>query len=437
MRILLAIPPLNFRSNFEELRNEYSCDGSLPPLGLMYIYSVLDKHGFDVKLLDLAAVPTTKEAFRRIISKMNPDIVGFSIIADSVNTALVLAKITKEELPNTLVIGGGISPTFLYKEILAASPHFDIIVRGEGEYAMLKIAELVEKGVLSKNIKSVDNIVYRNKAGKPVLNGTITINKDLDALPFPDRQAVGFDYNYQFGNVQFSSKKFTTILTSRGCPFRCRFCACSAFSRSHYRERSVENVLNEFELIYSQGYRQILITDDHFFVNPKRTSKILEGLRKRHIDMDIICESRVDYAKKDLLKKARKSSVQAIFYGMESGSQRVLDYYNKKITISQIKDAVRKSRDAGITMLVGSFMYGAPGETLDDMLQTTKLILSLDLDVCILNIVDVLPGTELWFEAERRGILPSDAWRNTVHASDIFPDTVPEYKIKYLIDKTY
>ncbi|MHA1836218.1 MAG: B12-binding domain-containing radical SAM protein, partial [Candidatus Odinarchaeia archaeon] len=193
----------------------------------------------------------------------------------------------------------------------------------------------------------------------------------------------------------------------------------------------------EFELINSQGYRQILISYDHFFMKPKRTIKILRGLRKRKIDMDIICESRVDFAKKDVLTEANKSGVKAIFYGMESGSERILEYYRKKITVSQIKEAVRKTREAKINMIVGSFMYGAPYESLNDMLKTSHLILSLDLDVIILNIVDVLPGTELWFEAERMGILPPNSWRKTIHAADIFPNSIPVYKIKKIIDKTY
>ncbi len=434
---MLVAPPLNFRRSYKELYEEYTCDGSLPPMGLMYLTAVLKNNGFDVKLFDLSAIPVTPDYFRKLVKEYDPDIVGFSIIADAVNTSIILAGEVKKLNPNCIVIGGGISPTFLYREILTNCPYFDIIVRGEGEYSMLKIAELAEKNMLWENINHLKGIVYRSSNGVVKVNEGINLINNLDELPMPDRSALTFNYTYQFGQLELSSKKFTTILTSRGCPFQCRFCACSAFTQSTYRARSPEKVLDEFEYIYSEGYRQVLITDDHFFLTPKRTIDILKGLRERGVDMEIICESRVDFARSEVLKEAYKSGVKSIFYGMESGSQRILDYYQKKITIPQIIEAVKKTRDAGINMVVGSFMFGAPGETWEDMLLTVKLILSLDIDVPILNIVDVLPGTGLWFEAERRGILPADAWRRTVNAAKIFPDTVPLDRIRFLIDKTY
>jgi len=437
LKIMLIVPPLNFRRSYKELYEEYTCDGSLPPMGLMYLTAVLKANNFDVKLLDLSTMPFTLEYFRRLVKDYAPDIAGFSIIADAVNTSMILAAEVKKVNPNCLVLGGGISPTFLYREILTHSPSFDIIVRGEGEYAILKIAELVEKNSLWENIKTLNGVAYHKPSNKIEVNNGTNLISDLDQLPMPDRSALTFNYTYQFGQLELSSKKFTTILTSRGCPFQCRFCACSAFTQAKYRHRSPEKVLDEFEHIYSQGYRQVLISDDHFFLTPKRTISILKGLRNRHIDMDIICESRVDFARSEVLREAEKSGVKSIFYGMESGSQKVLDYYQKKITVPQIIEAVKKTRDAGINMVVGSFMFGAPGETWEDMLLTVKLILSLDIDVPILNIVDVLPGTGLWFEAEKRGILPAEAWRKTVNAARIFPETVPVNRIKFLIDKTY
>lgn len=437
MKILLIVPPLNFRKNYAELYEEYTCDGSLPPMGLMYMDSVLKRNGLEVKLMDLTTMPFTLDYFSRVIKSVAPNIVGFSIIADAVNTAITLAREVKKVDPNCLVIGGGISPTFLYNEILSNTDSFDIIVRGEGEYAICSICELLEKNMLWKKIGSLRGIAYRDGNGQIKVNEGINILKNLDELPFPDRSSSSFEYTYQFGQIKLSSRKFTTIITSRGCPFSCRFCACSAFSQSMYRQRSAGSVIDEFEYIYSQGYRQVLITDDHFFLQPKRTIDIFRGLRKRKVDMDILCESRVDYAKSDVLKEATKSGVKCIFYGMESGSQRVLDYYQKKITVEQIKEAVRNSREAGINMIVGSFMFGAPGEKEEDMLKTIQLILNLDIDVPILNILDVLPGTGLWDEAEKRGILPKDAWRTTINAAKIFPDSVPLHRIKHMIDKTY
>ncbi|MHA1348413.1 MAG: B12-binding domain-containing radical SAM protein [Candidatus Odinarchaeia archaeon] len=437
MKVALIVPPLNFRVDLNQFYQEYTCDGSLPPLGLMYIGSVLKENNIDVKLLDLSGKLKTVEWYEKWLKKEEPDLVGISIIADAINTAMFIAKVTKKVLPNTLVVGGGITATFLYEKILTYCPYFDLIVRGEGEYTLLKIINALSKGKFDKEKKHIAGISYRGKDGKVKNTPEAPLITDLDSLPFPDRSLSDIAYSYQFGPVRLGTKKFTSILTSRGCPFNCTYCACSAFTRRTYRARSYENVLDEFEELYSQGYKQALITDDHFFMSPKRTLKILRGIRKRKIDMDLICESRVDFARLPVLKEAVKSGVKAIFYGIESGSQKMLNYYNKKITPLQSIKAIEKSKYAGIDITVGSFMYGGPYETLEDLNQTHKFIMKLNLDVIILNIVDVLPGTPMWREAESLNILPEYAWQRTVHAASIFPNTVPLEKVKLMIDKTY
>ena len=436
MKVALVVPPLNFRSSEKELYDEYTLDGSLPPLGLMYIGALLKENGYEVELLDLSATIKSISWFKDWLKKVSPDIVGFSIIADGVNNAMLLAEVTKEVLPESLVIAGGISATFVYNEILKTCKAFDLIARGEGEETMLRILEAMEPDGIKEKLKQIPGISYRHN-GKIRSNPDALPVRDLNSLPFPDRSLSRIQYSYQFGPTQMGSKKFTTILTSRGCPYNCTFCACSAFTKQLYRERSPENVLDEFEEIYSQGYKQALIADDHFFLRPKRTLKILRGLRRRKIDMDLICESRVDYAKYDVLREATAAGVKTIFYGIESGSQRILDYYQKGTTVDQSKIAVEKTRRAKMDMIIGSFMYGAPIETEYEMKQTNRLMLGLDIDVAILNAVDILPGTKLWDDAKKDNLLPEDAWRRTLQASTIYSNAVPLQRVMEIINAGY
>ncbi|MFX0096137.1 MAG: B12-binding domain-containing radical SAM protein [Candidatus Hodarchaeota archaeon] len=436
MKVALVVPPLNFRNSEGELHDEYTLDGSLPPLGLMYIGALLKEKNYEVELLDLSATIKSISWFKDWLRKNSPDVIGFSIIADGVNNGMLLAEATKEVLPESLVIAGGISATFVYSEILKTCKAFDLVVRGEGEETMLKILEALESKGFRQRLQQIPGISYRHK-GKIRSNPDALPIKDLDSLPFPDRSLSRIQYSYQFGPTQIGSKKFTTILTSRGCPYNCTFCACSAFTKRSYRERSPEDVLNEFEEIYSQGYRQALIADDHFFMKPRRTLKILRGLRRRKIDMDLVCESRVDYAKNDVLREATAAGVRSIFYGIESGSQRILDYYQKGTTVDQSRIAVEKARRAKMDMIVGSFMYGAPIETEYEMKQTSNLVLSLDIDVAVLNAVDILPGTKLWNDAKNDNLLPKDAWRRTLQASSIYPDAVPLHRVMEIINAGY
>ncbi|MFX1351105.1 MAG: B12-binding domain-containing radical SAM protein [Promethearchaeota archaeon] len=436
MKVALVVPPLNFRKNEGELYDEYTLDGSLPPLGLMYIGAVLKEKNYEVELLDLSATIRSISWFKDWLKRTSPEVIGFSIIADGVNNGMLLAEATKEILPESLVIAGGISATFVYSEILKSCKAFDLIVRGEGEETMLRILKALESKGFMQKLQQIPGISYRQN-GRIKSNPDYLPIKDLNSLPFPDRSLSKIQYSYQFGPTQIGSKKFTTILTSRGCPYNCTFCACSAFTKRSYRERSPEDVLNEFEDIYSQGYRQALIADDHFFMRPKRTLKILSGLRRRKIDMDLVCESRVDYAKDDVLREATAAGVKTIFYGIESGSQRILDYYKKGTTVDQSRIAVKKARRAKMDMIVGSFMYGAPIETEYEMKQTTNLALSLDIDVAILNAVDILPGTKLWNDAKNENLLPKDAWRRTLQASSIYPEAVPLHRVMEIINSGY
>ena len=181
---------------------------------------------------------------------------------------------------------------------------------------------------------------------------------------------------------------------SRGCPYQCRFCSVNHES---WRHRSVGNIIQELQLLESEKYREIMIMDDNFTINPKWVIKICKNIIKEKIDLIFHCEARIE-GTKEMYEYMNRANVKTIFYGMESGSQRVLDYYQKNITPSQCKLALKKARKAGIDMLFASFILGAPIEKISDIQKTVNYALRLDIDYVMFHIFEVFPGIKIWDE---------------------------------------
>ncbi|MCW4015074.1 MAG: B12-binding domain-containing radical SAM protein, partial [Candidatus Bathyarchaeota archaeon] len=246
----------------------YMVPTAWPPLGILYCAGVLKAGGIEVSLLDQPAKCFSLDQTVSWVKKEDPDIVGFSVLLSVAKEAPKIAERVKAENPNVTVVFGSHHSTFNAERILEKYPFVDVVVRGEGEYTSLEVARCLEKG---KKLDNVEGITFR-KNGRIVSNPDRPLNKDVDALPFPDRDLAGVEYDSVIFGVKVSSKKFTTILSSRGCPFNCSFCGIRKFTRSAWRPRSVENVMAELEFLYSEGYEQFLFADDNFTLDAKRSS---------------------------------------------------------------------------------------------------------------------------------------------------------------------
>jgi radical SAM superfamily enzyme YgiQ (UPF0313 family) len=412
--------------------------GSWPPLGILYIATILrDQEGIEVEVLDQAAEGYTNEQAAEWALRQDPDVLGFSALASSGKTAARIAQKVKEHNPNITTVFGNYYATFNDQRIHTSYPQVDIIVRGEGEETTRQLAHVLQN---KSSLKKVNGITFREN-GKIISTPDRPLIKNIDALPIPDRALLKAEYHSTLIGAIGAPKKFTTILSSRGCPYHCRFCGCQKIVHGTWRPRSVENTLEELRLLTGEGYRQFLFVDDSFTINQKRITTLCRRIAEERMDIEWICEGRVNHASYELMHSMVKAGCRIIYFGVESANQRILDYYQKQITPQQSKTAIQTTRKAGMDIIVGSFIVGAPTETRQEIENTLKFALKTPLDVPQYNILGIFPGMAIWDEFKEKGYISKEQekkhWEMGVAVSKIYPDTVPHREIKALIRHYY
>lgn len=411
--------------------------GSWPPLGILYIATILRDEGAEVAVLDQAAEGYSLEQVVRWVEKQSPDVLGFSALASSGKTAARIAEKVKERLPNVVTVFGNYYATFNERRLLNSYPQVDIVVRGEGEETTRELAETIEE---EGDLRRVRGIGFREK-GKIISTPDRPLIKDIDALPTPDRRLLNVEYHSTLVGAIGAPKKFTTLLSSRGCPYRCRFCGCQKIVHGTWRSRSVEKTFEELQLLESEGYKQFLFVDDSLTINQKRVIELCQMIAKEKLDVEWICEGRVNHASYGLMRSMVKAGCRIIYFGIESANQRILDYYQKQITVDQSRKAVETARRAGMDIIVGSFIVGAPTETKQEIVNTFKFAQEIPLDVPQYNILGVFPGMAIWDEFRAQGYLTEELeqkhWEMGVAVANVHPDTVPYEEIKRLIREHY
>ncbi|MCD6484686.1 MAG: radical SAM protein [Candidatus Odinarchaeota archaeon] len=360
MKVCLLSPP--YRSAVKSVVGVSS-----PPLGLAYLASVL-REQHKVKIVDSNAFNYNMKDVRMELKKFYPDVVGITSTTPSVPQAYKVAKIAKQVREDCLVVLGGPHVSFLPVQTLKECEYVDVVVKGEGEATIKELIEAVEK---EKPLEDVRGITFR-KGNRIVDNPARPFIRNIDEIPFPSRDLLPMDRYHAYG------VRYATVITSRGCPFGCCFCASSRLFGGCWRARSPENVLEEIKIIYEKyKTRNIEFVDDTFTLNQKRAEKICEGIIREGLDIAWGASSRVDTITRRLAEKMRKAGCWILLLGIESASQKILDWIGKKITIEQIRKAVKTIKRAGIQVL-GSFIIGFPGETVNSVRQTISFAKKLD-----------------------------------------------------------
>jgi len=397
MKTLLVNPPLTYLQPDETIRLAI-------PLGICYIAAVLEQHGYCVQILDAHAegfenritidgnkiyVGLTGEQIKQRIEDFHPDILGVScLFTDQLSHPHAICKMAKEVDPNIITILGGVYCSTSPREALA-DPNVDFILRGEAEYSFLDFCQ-GKRDVDGLNLSPKEHFI-----------------EDLDALPLPARHLLPiqryFEAEKAYREPPMQSPAIPMI-TSRGCPARCRFCA-SNLMQGHYRERSVENVIAEVEhLIDTYGMREIYFLDDALAHGNFR--EILREMIRR--DFDLTWHGANGMAvyslDDDLINLCVESGCYKIILGIESGNQHTLNYMRKPQNIEQIRNVVRKIKDHGMRV-EGLFLLGMPNDTKEDMLNTVKFADELELSYASFPIATPFPGTSLYEDCEKRGYL--------------------------------
>jgi len=376
-----------------------------PSLGLLYLGAVLEQDGHKVEILDYYMEDVSRKHLEN--SLLSSDAVGMAMYTDDRKYAVDISRIIKESDSNIPLIIGGPHCIIYQKKSLSDFPDADISIVGEGEPVILDLVRYL-KG--KKNLNDIHGIYYQNngsiKSGKP-----IQVIDNLDDLPFPARHLVD---KYSYGDFPFGyqlKKKVTAVITSRECPFHCRFCSRydNIIEEIGFRQRSAENVVKEIQELDGK-YRSIWIADDCFLADNKRAHKIFDMLLETGTNIELLIRgTRVDSADRELYKKMKKAGVTYLEFGLESGNQDVLDFYNKKVTLQQIQEAVNLARKMGF-FTTGSFVFGAPFETEQHIEKTIKFACSLPLDIASFGPCRYVMGSQLWNEAVEKGKISSDTY---------------------------
>jgi anaerobic magnesium-protoporphyrin IX monomethyl ester cyclase len=375
----------------------------VPPLNLMYLAASLEKAELSVKILDDDIMQMGEEKITQMVSNMDPSIVGLTASTSNIKKALKYAESVKKTLPNSITMIGGPHTTFIPVETLQENECLDVVVVGEGEETVVDLAEKYLKyGITCLN--DVKGIVYRDKKGVIQVTQPRPLIKDLDSLPFPARHLVPFD---AYG---VSKDQEGDMITSRGCVYSCGYCSSSLIMGKRFRSRSPENVVDEVEeLVDSYKIRNIAFLDDTFMMNKRRAGEIADEINLRGLDVSYVASSRVDMVNKALLAKLKSSGMSTLYYGVESGSQRVLDLMKKGITLKQAEDAVKSAKDEGIKVLT-SFILGFPGETAEEMDKTIDFSIKLNADYSQYSILTPFPGTPIYHELKAKKLLDTENW---------------------------
>jgi anaerobic magnesium-protoporphyrin IX monomethyl ester cyclase len=413
MRILLMNPQWTHRQYFGKFDEARSVQ---QPLGIAYLAAVLERQGHKVILIDAPAMRYDIEDIVRELKSFGPDLVGISVTTASFTKALSVAKEVKAQFDVT-IIAGGPHVAALPDETLQNSC-FDIGVIGEGE---LTIVELVDKLQSGGKLGNVRGIVYRDQ-------GTVRRNperpyiEDLDSVPFPARHLLSPLEVYRPTPSAYKCLPQATMITSRGCPYKCTFCDRSVFG-SKYRARSARNVVDEMDmLVEKHGANEIRFWDDTFNIDSSRVIQICEEIQARGIDVPWTCLGRINHMSAEVLDAMAKSGCWQVEYGIESGSQRLLDGIKKGLTLDMIRTVTKMTHRAGIKMR-GFFMLGLPGETEETMRQTIEFAKTLNLSAAVFHITTPFPGTELYRTVLECGELDTKTgWDNySIFSSDASP----------------
>jgi anaerobic magnesium-protoporphyrin IX monomethyl ester cyclase len=360
-------------------------DYQYPLIGLAYLTAVLEKNGHQVMVIDCPPQHLTYMHIQQELTRFQPDIVGITSVTATFTSALIVAQTAKQVCPKAFVVLGGPHVTIADDAFLLEYPEVDVVVKGEGEQTIVELARYVS-GLMSLN--AVAGITFRSN-GHLVHTTNRSCIQNLDKLPFPA-------YHY-FPLIKYRifKKIGVPILTSRGCISNCSFCLVPHIAGNNFRARSSASVADEMESVKS-SYNVDFVTfnDEIFTYNKQRILDICAEIKQRKIKLPWDCQTRVDLVSSDLLHRMKEANCQLINFGVESGSQKILDAMKKGTTVQQNAAAIRMAKEAGLSVTV-SLALGYPGETEETIMQTVDFIKKTEPDDLYLFLATPFPSTEL------------------------------------------
>lgn len=451
MKILLIRPP------YSRLKGT----GQAPyfPLGLGYIAAVLNKAGHEAKIYHCENPMSEKEImlcdqevmfdlrseshhrYQSILNDKNhhvwrevaetlrnykPDLVGLSSLSVEIGSANRIADLCKEYNPQCTVVLGGLHATFMTDSCLE-NKSIDFIVRGEGEYTMRDLCQALMEG--GNKYRDVSNISYRQD-GDVKHNENRSLIADLDELPFPARDSILYPETFQH-------KSFGSLITARGCPWRCTFCSSKNFWDNKVRFRSSENLVAEIKYVQKEyGTSYFMFWDDAFTINRKVIKKYCDEFINRKLGITWRTATRADLLDGEQLKSLRKAGCVRLDIGVETGSERMSKIIKKDMTNQKVREAF-SLLDNNHIAAGAFFMAGFPLETREDLEQTFQLMKEIKSADIAFNIFDPMPGSEDLNTCVKLKLIPEDYdWNSFAFWPDAhFVKNIPPNEFTQIVNK--
>jgi magnesium-protoporphyrin IX monomethyl ester (oxidative) cyclase len=385
-------------------------DLECPPLNLAYIGAYLERENKSkVKIIDINFDNIYEE-----IKKFKPDIIGISSFTIKFNLAKEIAQNIKKFYSAPIIIGG----VHISTHKKSFSKEFDMAVLGEGEETISKIIKLYDqKKFNAKEFKKLKGLLFW-EGNNIVDTGAKELMKNIDILPIPNRHLLNKKYflkKKSYNKIHGEEVIETGIITSRGCPYKCSFCSSSAFwnrIRFHspkYIAKEIESLVKNFKINY------IVVYDDFFAISKERLDQIIEELKKRKIlgKVKFSCCARANVINDELCESMKQLGIITVNFGFESGSDKILkELKGDNVTVEQNINAVKKCISHGLNVS-GSFIIGSPGETLENMKETLKIIKKMrkiGASELWCGVAVPYPGTKLWEYAKKKNLLKNFSW---------------------------
>ena len=398
MRVLLIRPPARHTVESEVPEAVEAENLSYPPLAILALASFLkteSHHHCDI--LDAQLDHLEYDEVEREIRNKNPDVVGITCFTVQLVDVKRCIEAARRAGVKYVVLGGPHINDFP-KESLALEG-VDAVVKGEGQQPLLTLLDVWEKGEEAKGIEGV--IAHEDD---PIPVDDVYFSNDLDAYPIIDRTLVDYTRYY---DVMGKGGIFTTIVTSRGCPYRCTFCNTP---RHRYRVMSPSRVCDELEDCIKLGIREFYFVDDTFNITNQRVQDLCDEIIARKLDISWTVRFRVKGVDRTLLTKMKQAGCSRIQFGVEQGTEEGLLRLKKDVTSLEIEEAFGLCREIGIHT-VAYFMIGTPVErSRQDVLDTIAYSIRLKPDFVMYNILTPFPGTTLYDEGVRDGVLDIEPW---------------------------
>lgn len=406
MKTLLLTPPAMRLMNPATLEPDLLPAKSWVPLGIAYLAAALRAKGFEVAFHDLH--DSGWDEVRRLLAESGADMVGISCFTFERVNAMRTAALARQALPKAVVAMGGPHATFFPEQVLGQGS-VDIVALGEAEETIVDLVACLDR---DRHLRDVPGIVFRH--GDEIITTEPRVrSENLDALAFPAYEPFDLgQYKSPEIPARYRNLPGTHVITSRGCPYNCHFCSVHHFFKGRWAFRSPGNVADELEqLVQEKGVRHVYFSDDLFTLNPERTMGICHEILDRKIDMVWMAETRVDCVSEEMLHMMRRAGCYRIYFGVESGSPRILKAINKRFTVAQVAEAFSLAHKAGIEPCC-FLMVGNPGETPETIAETVALIQAIrPATMPIIGITTILPGTKIYEFAKRQELINDEYWR--------------------------